>query len=83
MKLVISGTNLKKYHSGFCADLPAEQAAFLADSQIPVSASVFGYTFANPAWKIKTKLVYRLQQKIKPFHQMGNVLWQKGPAPKQ
>lgn len=43
----------KKYHSGFCADLPKEQAAFLADSQIPVSASVFGATIANPAWKTK------------------------------
>ena len=43
----------KKYHSGFCADLPKEQAEFLADSQIPVSASVFGSSFANPAWKSK------------------------------
>jgi len=43
----------KKYHSGFCADLSKEQAEFLADSQIPVSASVFGATIANPAWKTK------------------------------
>lgn len=42
-----------KYHSGFCADLPKEQAEFLYDSQIPVSASVFGATIANPAWKTK------------------------------
>jgi pimeloyl-ACP methyl ester carboxylesterase len=45
--------DMKKYHSGFCADLPAEKAAFLAASQIPVSASVFGASFANPAWKNK------------------------------
>lgn len=45
--------DLKKYHSGFCADLPKEQAEFLADSQIPVSASVFGATIATPAWKSK------------------------------
>lgn len=45
--------DLKKYHSGFCADLPKEQAAFLADSQIPVSATVFGATIASPAWKSK------------------------------
>ncbi|HEX6170395.1 MAG TPA: alpha/beta hydrolase [Chitinophagaceae bacterium] len=45
--------DLKKYHSGFCADLPKEQAEFLADSQIPVSASVFGATITNPAWKTK------------------------------
>ena len=43
----------KKYHSGFCADLPKDQADFLADSQIPVSASVFGATISNPAWKSK------------------------------
>lgn len=42
-----------KYHSGFCADLPKEQAEFLCDSQIPVSASVFGTTIASPAWKTK------------------------------
>lgn len=45
--------DVNKYHSGFCADLPKQQAAFLADSQIPVSASVFGATIANPAWKSK------------------------------
>jgi pimeloyl-ACP methyl ester carboxylesterase len=45
--------DLKKYHSGFCADLPKDQADFLANSQIPVSASVFGSAIANPAWKTK------------------------------
>lgn len=45
--------DVAKYHSGFCADLPKEQAEFLAASQIPVSASVFGSTFTNPAWKSK------------------------------
>lgn len=42
-----------KYHSGFCADLSKEQAAFLCASQVPVSASVFTATFAAPAWKTK------------------------------
>jgi pimeloyl-ACP methyl ester carboxylesterase len=42
-----------RYHSGFCADLTDKQAAFLADSQIPVSASVFQATIAVPAWKSK------------------------------
>jgi pimeloyl-ACP methyl ester carboxylesterase len=45
--------DVKKYHSGFCADLPKEKADFLAASQIPVSASVFGATIPNPAWKTK------------------------------
>jgi pimeloyl-ACP methyl ester carboxylesterase len=45
-----------KFHSGFCADLPKEQAKFLAASQVPVSATVMGYSFKQPAWK--TKPVY-------------------------
>jgi pimeloyl-ACP methyl ester carboxylesterase len=45
--------DMAKYHSGFCADLSEEQAAFMADSQIPVSASVFGATVAKAAWKTK------------------------------
>ena len=58
----------KKYHSGFCADLPKEQAEFLADSQIPVSASVFGATIANPAWKTKNTwyIVAQEDQTIPP-----------------
>jgi pimeloyl-ACP methyl ester carboxylesterase len=42
-----------KFHSGFCADLSKEQASFMAASQVPVSASVFGYSFKEPAWKTK------------------------------
>lgn len=42
-----------KYHSGFCADIPAEQAAFLADSQVPVAASSLNSPIAHPAWETK------------------------------
>lgn len=42
-----------KFHVGFCADLPKEKAEFLADSQIPVSAAVFGHAIKNAAWKTK------------------------------
>ncbi|MGM9478178.1 alpha/beta hydrolase [Pedobacter sp. GSP4] len=42
-----------KFHAGFCADLPKEKAEFLADSQIPVSAAVFGHAIENAAWKTK------------------------------
>jgi pimeloyl-ACP methyl ester carboxylesterase len=45
--------DVAKYHSGFCADLPKDKAAFMADSQIPVSAVSFGESIANPAWKTK------------------------------
>ncbi len=45
--------DLAKYHSGFCADLPKEEADFLADSQVPVAASAFTYVFKDIAWKKK------------------------------
>ncbi len=42
-----------KFHSGFCADLNAEKAQFMADSQVPVSAAVFGSKIGKAAWKTK------------------------------
>jgi len=45
--------NPAKYHADFCADLPQTTADFMADSQMPVAASVFGYVFKNPAWRTK------------------------------
>ena len=45
--------DLEKYHSGFCADLPKEEADFMAASQVPVAASAFTHVFKNIAWKTK------------------------------
>jgi pimeloyl-ACP methyl ester carboxylesterase len=45
--------DLTKFHASFCADLSAEQASFMADSQIPLAASVFGSSIKEPAWKTK------------------------------
>jgi pimeloyl-ACP methyl ester carboxylesterase len=45
--------DLGKFHSGFCADIPKEDADFMAASQVPVSASAFTYVFNNVAWKNK------------------------------
>ncbi|WP_295128157.1 alpha/beta hydrolase [uncultured Chitinophaga sp.] len=42
-----------KFHAGFCADLPKELASFMAASQVPVSASVFGTSIKDAAWKNK------------------------------
>lgn len=42
-----------KFHSGFCADLSKEQAAFMYDAQVPVSAAVFVTPIKNAAWKTK------------------------------
>jgi pimeloyl-ACP methyl ester carboxylesterase len=46
--------DLKKFHTGFCADLSASEAEFMGDSQVPVAASAFGYVFKDIAWKSKT-----------------------------
>jgi pimeloyl-ACP methyl ester carboxylesterase len=43
----------EKFHAGFCADLPKEEAAFLADAQVPVAVSAFQYPFQQIAWKMK------------------------------
>jgi pimeloyl-ACP methyl ester carboxylesterase len=43
----------EKFHAGFCADISKEKAAFMADSQVPVSASVFASTIKQAAWKTK------------------------------
>lgn len=42
-----------KFHSGFCADLSAEKAAFMYDAQVPASAAVFVTPAKNIAWKTK------------------------------
>jgi pimeloyl-ACP methyl ester carboxylesterase len=42
-----------KFHGGFCADVPEDLAEFMADSQVPVSVSSFGYVNTEPAWKHK------------------------------
>jgi pimeloyl-ACP methyl ester carboxylesterase len=43
----------KKFHEGFCADLPAELAEFMCKAQVPIAASSFAYVFGAPAWKAK------------------------------
>ena len=42
-----------KFHACFCADLSEKDARFMEASQVPVSASVFGYVFKDVAWKSK------------------------------
>jgi pimeloyl-ACP methyl ester carboxylesterase len=45
--------DLAKFHSGFCADIPKEKAAFMAIAQVPVAADAFAYVFKDVAWKTK------------------------------
>jgi pimeloyl-ACP methyl ester carboxylesterase len=42
-----------KFHASFAADLPAEQAAFMADSQVPWGVDALGEQISEPAWRTK------------------------------
>jgi pimeloyl-ACP methyl ester carboxylesterase len=37
----------------FCADIPREQAEFMAIAQVPISTEAFTHEVKNPAWKHK------------------------------
>jgi len=43
----------EKFHDSFAADLSAEQAAFMADSQVPWGVDALGGTISEPAWRSK------------------------------
>jgi pimeloyl-ACP methyl ester carboxylesterase len=42
-----------KFAASFAADVDAETAAFMADSQVPWGTSALGGTISEPAWKTK------------------------------
>jgi len=42
-----------KFHGSFAGDLPAGQAAFMADSQVPWGVNALGGTITEAAWRIK------------------------------
>jgi pimeloyl-ACP methyl ester carboxylesterase len=42
-----------KFHGSFAGDLPAEQAAFMADSQLPWGVNALGGTISEASWRIK------------------------------
>src|SRR5580693_987385 len=43
----------EKFHASFAGDLPAEQAAFMADSQVPWGVDALGGQVSEPAWRAK------------------------------
>jgi hypothetical protein len=43
----------EKFAASFASDLPAEQAAFIADSQVPWGVDALGGSITEPAWRIK------------------------------
>jgi pimeloyl-ACP methyl ester carboxylesterase len=42
-----------KFHASFAGDLPADQAAFMADSQVPWGVDALSGTISEPAWRTK------------------------------
>jgi pimeloyl-ACP methyl ester carboxylesterase len=42
-----------KFHASFAADLPADQAAFMADAQVPWGVDATTQAISTPAWRIK------------------------------
>jgi pimeloyl-ACP methyl ester carboxylesterase len=42
-----------KFAESFAADLPAEQAAFMADSQVPWGVDALSGAVSQPAWRVK------------------------------
>jgi pimeloyl-ACP methyl ester carboxylesterase len=43
----------EKFHASFAADVGAEEAAFMADSQVPWGVDALGGSITEPAWRIK------------------------------
>ncbi|MDX6593991.1 MAG: hypothetical protein QOJ13_3187 [Gaiellales bacterium] len=42
-----------KFHASFAGDVSDEQAAFMADSQVPWGVDALGGTVTDPAWRVK------------------------------
>ena len=43
----------EKFHASFAGDVSAEEAAFMADSQVPWGVGALGGTISEPAWQSK------------------------------
>jgi len=43
----------EKFPAAFAGDVPADQAAFMADSQVPWGVGALGGSITEPAWRIK------------------------------
>ena len=43
----------EKFHSSFAGDVSDEEAAFMADSQVPWGVGALGGTISDPAWRSK------------------------------
>jgi len=43
----------EKFHASFAGDVPADQAAFMADSQVPWGVEALSGSITEPAWRTK------------------------------
>ena len=43
----------EKFHESFAGDVSDQQAAFMADSQVPWGVDALGGTISEPAWRSK------------------------------
>ena len=43
----------EKFHDSFAGDLPADEAAFMADSQVPWGVDALGGAVSEPGWRLK------------------------------
>ncbi|HEX4539119.1 MAG TPA: alpha/beta hydrolase [Acidimicrobiales bacterium] len=43
----------EKFHASFAGDVPADEAAFMADSQVPWGVDALGGQITEPAWQTK------------------------------
>jgi pimeloyl-ACP methyl ester carboxylesterase len=43
----------EKFHASFAGDVSDEEAAFMADSQVPWGVGAMGGTITEPAWRVK------------------------------
>ena len=61
----------EKFHSSFAGDVNDEEAAFMADSQVPWGLGALGGTISDPAWRSKPSwyLVTTEDQMINPVAQ--------------
>jgi len=58
----------ERFHASFAGDLPAGQAAFMADAQVPWGVDALSETISQPAWRTKPSwyLVTTEDQMIPP-----------------
>jgi hypothetical protein len=42
-----------KFHDSFAGDLPADEASFMADSQVPWGVNALDGTVSDPGWRFK------------------------------